>query len=172
MTWLADNRTLALAWWPTNGRPAISASLRLLDTAAPGSNLLAGRAVLKLISPAGKFPGLAISQTGRVLVGSTYYYPGGVVQGQRVAIGSLIRFVEPGGRASFFYRPPDHGHVLPGACQPPVWISPSGRQVLALCVRASKRATFQLVLLSEGRATVLSQLARPAQRLDRIALGG
>jgi hypothetical protein len=172
MTWLADNQTLALAWWPTDGMPAMSASLRLLDTAAPGTGLLAGRAVLKLINPAGKFPALAISQTGRVLVGATFHYPGGVVQGQRVATGSLIRFFEPGGRASFLYRPPDHGRAVPGDCQPPAWISPSGRQVLTLCARVTKQAAIQLVLLSEGRATVLPQLARLAQHVDLIALSG
>jgi hypothetical protein len=172
MAWLTDNQTLALTWWPTDGIPTANASLRLLNTAAPGTSLPAGRSLLPLINPAGKFPSFAISGNGRVLVGSTLYYPGGVVQRQRTVTGSLIRFSEPGGRASVSYRPSHHGHTAPGNCQEPNWISPAGEQVLVECVRAAQQNQNQLVLLSKGHATVLPQLARLAQQPDLIAIGG
>jgi hypothetical protein len=167
--WLADNRTLALSWWPTGDLPTAQASERFLDTSAPGGSLPGGRAVLPLIVPAGEFPAFVPSGNGRVLVGSTLYYQVGTVHGRRAVGGSLIRFAQPGGQASFLYRPSDQGDAAPGLCQQPRWVSPSGQTVLAGCFR--NRQAVQLVLLSKGHATVLPRLSRLVRQSDMLAIG-
>jgi hypothetical protein len=87
MNWLAEGRALAFGWtgpdmtWP-------SSSLRLQDTAAPGSDLIASRVVLPLVNAAGTFgDGCTISPDGKVAFGVA----SGPGAGQ-AAIGSVVAF--------------------------------------------------------------------------------
>jgi hypothetical protein len=107
MNWLAEGRALAFGWtgpdmtWP-------SSSLRLLDTAAPGSDLIASRVVLPLVNAAGTFgDGCTISPDGKVAVGVA----SGPGAGQ-AAIGSVVAFSAAAGS-----RPSLPGAIAPG--QPP-----------------------------------------------------
>ena len=178
LTWLADNRTLAFTWWPTYSKPA-SGSMRLLDTAAPGTNLLHNRRELALFNPAGGYDYFVISGNGDVLVGTSNEYtnPLGKVQGQRVPLGSVISFTGPSARAAFLFRNTHRPGQALGYCAQPLWISGSGRQVLVPCILStvpSKRADRnQLVLFHDGRATMLRQLAPLEQTSDElITIGG
>ena len=152
LRWLADGRTLTFSW--VYAFDSATGALRLLDTSAPGENLLAGRPVLALRNPAGRFGDFVSSADGRVLIG-TAAYPGGpfgVVQGQPTALGDVIRFSARTGAARFWYRP----RTQPGShattfCQDPMWVSPSGRQALLTCTRGAPGGQQSLTVLLLGR---------------------
>ena len=170
--WLADNRTLAISWsYPYE---STRGSLRLLDTTAPGADLLAGRSVLQLNNPAGKFKDLMISENGRVLIGTAAYpRPFGVVDGQPTALGDVIRFSARTSSAAFLYRPrpPRIPHAIT-FCQDPMWVSPSGEQALVTCASASpgRQLPGKVLLLGHTRTTLQPQL-EPAAHNDLTAFG-
>jgi hypothetical protein len=151
MSFLADGRTLAFSWTgPSETSP--SSSLRLLDTAAPGDDLMASRAVLPLVNAAGTFGGYTISPNGKVVVG-TVTSPAGPV----VAFSAATR------RPSVLYRPaPGQGQTA--FCNDsPLWISNSGREVLIDCYQqqtaAGAKAVVRVLLLGQGHVTDLPWLA-------------
>jgi dipeptidyl aminopeptidase/acylaminoacyl peptidase len=115
--WLAGSRTLAVNWLGFSS--ATPSSLRLLDTAAPGTDPLSGRAVLPL-NPS-QFSDLSISPDGRMLIGiADHPKSAPVVQ------------------ARLLYQPPAvrdkwTGMTLNSNCLDPLWISNSGQQVLLMC---------------------------------------
>jgi hypothetical protein len=173
ISWLADNRTLALSWsYPFNSDRG---SLRLLDTAAPGTSLLASRSVLPLNNAAGKFMDVVISEDGRVLIG-TSAFPGGpfgVVHGQPTSLGDVIRFSARTGLASFLYRPPPPLAINTATvCLDPMWVSPSGQQSLLTCTSNSPAGpmSVRVLLLGSTGATQLRQLEAVA-RNDLTAFG-
>ena len=169
MAWLADGKTLALNW---TGPAAVSPStgLRLLDTSAPGNNLLSGPFVLRDYNRAGSFSvtfdGYNISPDGKTLLGVVDCLPGcvpgspGVVQGRPDVLGSLIQFNAATKAPTVRYTEPE----LPGVaanpvnsgCLDPMWFSASGHRVLLPCVqhrpptRQRKGATYPHVLLLDG----------------------
>lgn len=151
MNFLADGRTLAFSWTGSS-ETSPSSSLRLLDTAAPGDDLTASRAVLPLVTAAGTFGGYTISPNGKVVVG-TVTSPAGPV----VAFSAATR------RSSVLYRPvPGHGQTA--FCNDsPLWISNSGREVLIDCYRLPAadraKAVVHVLLLDGGRVTDLPWLA-------------
>lgn len=163
ISWLADSRTLAFSW--AYSYNSASGSLHLLDTTAPGSNLLGSQSVLPLNNPAGKFKDLAISETGRVLIGTSAYPAGpfGVVHGRPTALGDVISFSARTGAASFLYRPraPSGSHATT-FCEDPMWISPSGQQALLTCTRGSPggQQSETVLLLGQAGATRLHRLER------------
>jgi hypothetical protein len=173
VSWLADNRTLAFSWAYSFG--SARGSVRLLDTAAAGTNLLAGQSVLQLNNPAGKFQDLVISADGRVLIG-TAAYPGGpfgVVQGRSTALGDVIRFSARTGMASFLYRPrAPQAPATATFCHDPTWVSASGQQALLSCSSnpPGGRPSVRVLLLGQPGATRLRQLDAMA-RNDLTAFG-
>jgi hypothetical protein len=176
MAWLADGKTLAFNWI---GPAAVSPStgLRLLDTSAPGDNLLSGAFVLRGYNRAGSFDDYTISPDGKVLLGVVACLPGcgasslGTVQGHPDLLGWLIQFAAATKAATVRYAEPE----LPGVaassgnsgCNDPMWLSPSGGTILVPCfqhrpgTRQHKDVTFTHVFLFDGgKATDLTWLGR------------
>jgi hypothetical protein len=174
MAWLADGKTLAFNW---DGPAAVSPStgLRLLDTTAPGDNLLSGAFVLRAYNRAGSFDDYTISPDGKMLFGVVACLPGcprnsiGTVRGHRDLLGSLIQFAAATKAATVRYAEPE----LPGVaatsgdsgCLDPMWLSTSGGQELVPCfqhrpgTRQHKGVTLAHVLLLDGgQATALTWL--------------
>ena len=168
MNWLADGKTLAFTW---TGAAEVSPSttLRLLDTEAPGNDLLASRPVLRTFNQAGDFS-YTISRNGHVVIGIEQCLPGcgpgspGIVQGHRAALGSVIEFSAVTGNARVLYAEP----ALPGtssrhqnsACNDPLWISDSGRTLLLYCfqhrpatARRKGVTLTHVIVLDNGRVT-------------------
>jgi hypothetical protein len=172
MSFLADGKTLAFNWTgPATTSP--SSALRLLDTTAPGNDLLAGRSVLRLVSQAGGYTDYTISPDGKTLIGVLTCVPGcqpTPALGRSVALGSVIRFPVAGGPPAVLYTEPpppgSSGHSVNSACSDPMWISATGRKLLLVCVQR-RPATPQrkavtrvhIVLLANGRARELPWLA-------------
>jgi WD40-like Beta Propeller Repeat len=165
MTWLADGRTLAFTWTgPTEASP--SSSLRLLDTAAAGDNLMASRAVLPVVNSAGAFGAYTISPNGKVVVGTVGGPQTGVVGGVRVPPGSLVAFSTATRTPSVLYRPlARRAKGQTAYCNNfgPLWISNSGREVLIDCYQQREvdgaKAAVHVVLLDGGRVSYLPWLA-------------
>lgn len=162
MNFLADGKTLAFSWTgPAQTSP--SSSLRLLDTAAPGDDLMAGRAVLPFATAAGEFDAYTISPNGRVVVGITIRP--GVADGARIPVGSVVAFSGAARTPAVLYRP------LLGTAKGwtaycnalPLWIGNSGREVLIDCYqqRAANgaRAVVRVALLHDGQISYLPWLA-------------
>jgi hypothetical protein len=144
LTWLRNGTTLAFNWIG----PAVTsagAGLRLLDTTAPGHDLLSARTLLLYRNQAGTFRDLTISQDGTAVFGIVGCLPGcpgsstGVAGGQRDTVGSLVRFTAGTGASRLVYTEPEL--VRPpatypnSACNDPMWVSPSGTTVLLACYR-------------------------------------
>jgi hypothetical protein len=168
MNWLADGKTLAFTWTGA-AETSPSSSLRLLDTAAPGNDLLASRLVLRTFNQAGDFSD-TISPNGHVVIGVERCLPGcgpgspGIVQGHRAALGSVIEFSAATGNARVLHQEPR----LPGtssrrqdsACSDPLWISGSGRTLLLYCFQRRPATTRHraatityVIVLDNGRVT-------------------
>jgi len=180
MSWLADGKTLAFGW---TGAAEISpsTSLRLLDTTAPGTNLLASRPVLRNFNRAGDFT-YTMSPDGKVVIGIEQCLPGcgpgspGTVQGHRPALGSVIEFAAATGSPRVLYQQPP----LPGTspryttCSDPLWISKTGSKLLLYCFQhrpagpgRSAVTNTHVILLADGR--VAQQLPWLATTVNDIA---
>ena len=162
MNFLANGRTLAFSWTgPSETSP--SSALRLLDTAAPGSDLLAGRAVLRFANQAGTFDSYTLSPNGKVVVGITISDRTGVVNGARVPLGSVVAFSAISRTPSVLYRPHQAKGEMAYCNDSPLWISDSGPKVLIDCYQlrtaARAKATVRVLLLDGGRVTDLPWLA-------------
>lgn len=171
--WLADGRTLAFSWGPAVN--SSRGSLRLLDTAAPGADLLAGRSVLPLNNAAGKFADFVMSGNGQVLIGTVQYPDGpfGVVNGQRTTLGDVLGFSARTGQPSYLYRAlPEHAPNEATFCQDPLWVSPSGRQALVTCTANSPagHSSESVLLLGRSGATRLPRL-EPRAGQESLAFG-
>jgi hypothetical protein len=165
MNWLADGRTLAFNWTGSPGTAPAAASLRLLDTAAPGSDLMAGRAVLPSVYQARAFSYFTtLSPDGQVVVG--------VASGSaasRAPEDSVLAFSTATGEETVLDRASIngvHGH----GCGMPVWISNAGSKVLVTCFQAEEvKATpplhyvVNVVLINHGHATLLPWLNATAE---------
>ena len=168
MNWLADGKTLAFTWTGA-AETSPSTSLRLLNTAAPGNDLLASRPVLRTFNQAGDFS-YTISPDGHTVIGIERCLPGcgpgspGTVHGHRGALGSVIEFSAATGDARVLYQEPS----LPGtssrrqhsACNDPIWISDSGRTLLLYCFQHRAATTTRkastlthVIVLDNGRIT-------------------
>jgi hypothetical protein len=162
MTFLADGRTLAFAWTGPS-ETSSSSSLRLLDTAAPGDDLMAGRAVLPLVNAAGAFDGYTLSANGKVVVGITVGGRTGVVDGAQVPSGSVVAFSAVTRTPSVLYRPHAAKGEMAYCNDSPLWISNSGRKVLIDCyqlrVADGAKAAVRVLLLNGGHVTDLPWLA-------------
>jgi hypothetical protein len=174
MAWLAGGKTLAFNWTgPAHVSPATG--LRLLDTSAPGNNLLSGAFMLRAYNRAGSFDDYTISPDAKMLLGVVACLPGcgagspGTVQGHPDLLGSLIQFAVATRDATVRYTEPE----LPGVaadsgnsgCIDPMWVSASVHKVLLPCFQhrpatsQHKGVTFTHVLLLNGaKATTLTWL--------------
>ena len=168
MNWLADGKTLAFTWTAA-AEVSPSTGLRLLNTAAPGNDLLASRQVLRDFNRAGDFS-YTISPNGHVVIGIEHCLPGcapgspGIVQGHRAALGSLLEFSAATGNARILYEEPPlpgtSSHRLTSACNDPLWTSDSGHTVLLYCFQhrpataGRKGVTLtHVIVLDNGRVT-------------------
>ncbi len=157
MAWLADGRTLAFNWTGSPEAPA-AVSLRLLDTAAPGSDLLAGRAVLPSVYAARAFSyDTTLSPNGQVVVG--------VANGSAAPGDSVLAFSTSTGEKTVLYQASTSGDHETGCYSPLVWVSNAGSEVLATCFREVKPTppavtayVTDVVLITHGHATVLPWL--------------
>jgi hypothetical protein len=177
MNWLANGKALAFTWTGA-AQVSPSSALRLLDTAAPGHDLLSGTAVLRLVNQAGSFDDYTISPDGDAVFGIVSCLPGcspgspGTVRGHRDVLGSLIQFAAATGSARVRYTEPElpglAGPSLNSTCTDPLWISDSGRTVLLPCYQHQPAALgrkavtmIRVVLLAGGRVTRLPRLTAP-----------
>ena len=139
MAWLADGKTLAFNW-VGGAQVSPSTGLRLLDTSAPGSNLLSGAFVLRGYNHAGSFDDYNISPDGKILLGVVACLPGcapgslGTVQGRPDVLGSLIQFAAASKAPTVRYTEPElpgvAAHPVNSGCIDPMWLSASGHRVL------------------------------------------
>jgi hypothetical protein len=171
LSWLANDRTLAFSWI-NPGASSPPSSLRLLDTAAPGSNLTASKPVLPFATPAGSFGAYAVSANGKVVVGAVTARGPGEVDGVRVPIGSLVAFSAATRKPTLLYPQPHNGQVT--YCgKTPLWISDSGRQVLIDCLQQREAAdgatrgnpVVRVLLLDGGQVTYLPWLAATSSEI-------
>jgi hypothetical protein len=169
MTWLADGRTLAFNWTApadTAAASSLRSSLRLLDTAAPGSNLLRGRAVLPSVYQARPFEqDTALSPNGQVVVGSA---SGSAAS--RAPEDSVVAFSAATGEETVLYRASINGLHGHGCYSPPLWVSHAGSAVLVTCFQAHEVKTVphlhdavNVVLFKHGHATLLPWLNATAE---------
>jgi hypothetical protein len=145
ISWLADGRTLAFGWL---GYP--KSSVRLLDTTAPGSDLLSGRAVTPKVTAAGELSEWMAPGGTTVIASTDYPKQIGTLGGRQLTWGSLLQISVRTGRAGLlYYAPPG------GGCTDPLWISNSGSRLLMAC--RSSAGTY-VGLVSQGHVTGLPWL--------------
>lgn len=161
MSWLADSRTLAYLW--AGGRSA--SGMRLLDTAAPGQELLSAPLLAKISAAASNDEN--ISADGQVLIVSdqpeTQQFRG--ADGQLIPHGSIVSVSVRTGQARLLYTPPSvrletgpsAGTLASGSCGNPLWMSDSGSEVLFVCDRYTPRSrhpgtVLYTLLVRDGRA--------------------
>jgi hypothetical protein len=165
MTWLTDGRMLAFNWIDWADTPP-ARSLRLLDTAAPGSNLMQAPAVLPSVYEARPFEDdSALSPNGQVVVGSA---SGSAAS--RAPEDSLVAFSAATGQETVLYRASINGPHGHGCYSPPLWISHAGSAVLVTCFQAHEVKTVphlhyavNVVLFNHGHATLLPWLNATAE---------
>jgi hypothetical protein len=151
MNFLADGRTLAFSWTgPSETSP--SSALRLLDTAAPGSGLMAGRAVLRFANELGMVEGYTLSPNGRVAVGVASGRP------YQTVVYSVTVSATGTRKPTVLYRPSERHYDPVNSCNtPPLWISNTGSQVLIECYATASPAV-RIVLINHGHVTQLPWL--------------
>jgi hypothetical protein len=165
MQWLANGRVLAFNWLGSGS--AAPSSLRLLDTQAPGSDLLAGH-VLR-VRGFHQLSDLAISPDGNVLIGiANHLTSPATMAGQPLRLGYVIKFSARSGRAILFYRTPTvwdaaRRRYETSTCYHPLWLSNSGQQVLLMCTEPRPQggtvaAIPHVLLLDHGRVIQLPWL--------------
>jgi hypothetical protein len=156
MNWLSDGRTLAFNW--SESVADTPATLRLLDTAAPGSDLIADSTVLP-----SRYPPFAIqsyttlSPDGQAMVGVASAYPQ-----SPAPQGSVVAFSTATGQPAVLLRA-SGGDRQSGCYSPLSWISDAGSEVLATCfqeVKAPPSAVYvvHVVLVSHGHVARLRWL--------------
>jgi hypothetical protein len=170
MSWLADGRTLAFNWAPSL-RTISDGYLRLLDTEAPGSDLMASKRVLPSVFDAHLLiTDSMLSPDGQVVVGAV-----NESAANRAPVNSVIAFSTATGKQTVLYRAAPYGTNEWGCYSPPLWVSNAGSEVLVTCFysRADKTGTlcnpdrpsvcqpqFATVLIDHGHATILPSLSR------------
>jgi hypothetical protein len=166
MSWLPDDRTLAFNWSDQPTYDPGMTSLRLLDTEAPGSNLMASRAVpASGYGPFG-YPRFTdyttLSPNGQVVVGAASAYPA-----NPAPQGSLLAVSTATGKPAVLFRA-SGGDRESGCYSPLLWISNTGSEVLAAChweVKPPPTADYvvHVVLVNHDRVTKLPWLDAAAQ---------
>jgi hypothetical protein len=164
MNWLADGRTLAFSWSRSLEKSPRPSSLRLLDTAAPGSDLMAGRTLLPSVLGAGAFEeDPTLSPNGEVVVGVASN-----PAASRAPSGSAVAFSTATGKPTVLLRASPSGGHSSVCYSPPVWLSNTGSEVLISCVQEVKATptiayVVNIVLINHGHATLLSRLDATAE---------
>lgn len=158
MNWLADGRTLAFSWNVSLQGNMATMALRLLDTAVPGSDLMADST-----EPRFGYPGFAgqsyttLSPNGQVMVGVASAYPQ-----SPAPQGSVVAFSTATGLPTVLLRA-SGGDRESGCYSPLPWISNTGSEVLAACYREIKSPpsaayVVHVVLINHGHVTGLPWL--------------
>jgi hypothetical protein len=167
MTWLADGRALAFDWDASFSPDNPSASsLRLLDTEAPGSDLMADTTLLPSASEARLFFNdlATLSPDGQVVIGAA-----SGKAASRAPAGSLLAISTATGEITVLYRVTNNPYPGNGCYLRPLWISNAGSEVLATCFQGfgSSPKTWgyrvNVVLINHGHATVLPWLSADAE---------
>ena len=169
MSWLADGRTLAFNWAPSQ-RTIPDADLRLLDIQAPGSDLMASKRVLPSVYDAHQLISESmVSPDGQVVIGAV-----NESAANRAPVNSVIAFSTATGKQTVLYQASPYGTYERGCYSPPLWVSNAGSEVLVTCFQgqADKTRTpcslvrpslcqprFTTVLIDHGHATVLPWLS-------------
>jgi hypothetical protein len=158
MSWLADDRTLAFNW-AVSQETASSTYPRLLDTDAPGSDLMASRRILPSVYDAHRvINDTTLSPDGQVVVGAANSN-----DGNRAPLNSVVAFSTATGEETVLYRASPNGTYDRGCYSPPVWISNAGSEVLVSCFQAqrvkSMTPRFVIMLINHGHTTVLPWLS-------------
>jgi hypothetical protein len=157
MSWLADGRTLAFNW-AASQRTISDGYLRLLDTEAPGSDLMASRRVLPSVYDAHLLiVDSMISPDGQVVVGAV-----NESAANRAPVNSVLAFSTATGKQTVLYQASPYPTYLRGCYSPPLWISNAGSEVLVTCFQAQpnkiRTPRFVTVLSNHGHTTVLPWL--------------
>jgi hypothetical protein len=158
MSWLADGHTLAFNW-AASERTLSSTYPRLLDTDAPGSDLMASRRILPSVYDAHRvINDTTLSPDGQVVVGAA-----NANDGNRAPLNSVVAFSTATGEETVLYRASPNGTYDRGCYSPPVWISNAGSEVLVSCFQAqrvkSMTPRFVIMLINHGHTTVLPWLS-------------
>jgi hypothetical protein len=158
MSWLADGHTLAFNW-AASERTLSSTYPRLLDTDAPGSDLMASRRILPSVYDAHRvINDTTLSPDGQVVVGAANSN-----DGNRAPLNSVVAFSTATGEETVLYRASPNGTYDRGCYSPPVWISNAGSEVLVSCFQAqrvkSMTPRFVIMLINHGHTTVLPWLS-------------
>ena len=136
-----------------------SSALRLLDTAAPGSDLMAGRAVLRFANGLGMVEGYTLSPNGGVAVGVASGRP------YQTVVDSMVVSSAGNRNRTVLYRPSEIGADPVNSCNtPPLWISNTGSQVLIECY-ATASPDVRIVLINHGHVTQLPWLDATANEV-------
>jgi hypothetical protein len=165
MNWLADGRTLAFNW-SASLAPSAVISLRLLDTAAPGSDAMAARAVLPSVYQANAFSTFTtLSLNGRAVVGVAYGY-----RVSQAPQGSVVAFSTATGKPAVLFRASPSGDHQITCYGLPLWVSNAGSAVLAACSLEAKPTpqgtggyVVNILLIEHGHATRLPWLDATAE---------
>jgi len=158
MNFLAGGRMLAFSWTGPSGTSPSSA-LRLLDTAAPGSDLMAGRAVLRFANQPGMVEGYTLSPNGRVAVGVASGLP------RQTVVYSVTVSAAGTRKPTDLYRPPErHASPVNSCNTPPLWVSNTGSHVLIECY-ATASADVRIVLINHGHVAQLPWLDATANEV-------
>jgi hypothetical protein len=158
MSWLADGHTLAFNW-AASERTLSSTYPRLVDTDAPGSDLMASRRILPSVYDAHRvINDTTLSPDGQVVVGAANSN-----DGNRAPVNSVVAFSTATGEETVLYRASPNGTYDRGCYGPPLWISSAGSEVLVSCFQAqrvkSTTPRFVIMLINHGHATVLPWLS-------------
>jgi hypothetical protein len=159
MNFLANGRTLAFSWTAPSSGTSPSSSLRLLDTAAPGSDLTAGGAVLRFANQPGMVDGYTLSPNGRIAI---------VVESGRpyqAVVGSMAVHTAGNHDWTVLYRPRPSSTDSVNSCNTtPLWISNTASRALIECY-ATASPDVSIVLISHGRVTELPWLDATASEV-------
>jgi hypothetical protein len=160
MNFLANGRTLAFSWTaPSSGTSPSSSALRLLDTAAPGSDLMAGKAALRFAVTGGVIQGYTLSPNGRIAIAVQSGHA------DETVVGSMAVRAAGTHDWTVLYRPrPTSAGSVDSCNTPPLWISNDGSRVLIECY-ATASPDVSIVLINHGHVTQLPWLGATASEV-------
>ncbi len=132
LSWLADRRTVTFGWYGGPSGAGHDPVLRLLDTTAPGRDLLAGRTLTAVGGLGGAIQNLAVSPDGSTVAATADNGPG-TLDGRAVPQGSLVSISPGTGKVTgvTFVTGRDAGGTYL-YCRI-LWISHDGRRILLGC---------------------------------------
>jgi hypothetical protein len=163
LSWTADGRMLAFQQW--GGRFNNTAHVRILDTTAPGSSLLASKLVVTFPDHPGV---LTLDVAGNTLItpdGSKIVAPT-MTLAREPSFATALQIIEFSARTGKTVRSLDQFRFdSPGPYQNVLWTSPSGATLIVSDPRAKGRVGAVTGVLSGNRFTALPR----APQVNQIA---